>query len=383
MVAKTAYLGVIIGYRAWETNTTARRIQAPQHCFSILKRWLEAQSIPAQVRFRLYYQCVMPTVLYGVHEMELPISCCKRLANIINVHLKCMIRSPVHLTHENTTDFFHRLGVKAPWTLIADHHHRLTTALDSKHQSLMDPDVPQPDVCTLNPLYALSAINEYVPPTPPVPRPPWPSPSAIDSLLRQGCSRNTLGNNIRYLVCLKMYSNLSVIPLKIVQYVDIASTNFKPYMPYVNTLTVVHVMPSLPLRRQGGAQNAHTPSFLHGPHIRWSHLFEVGNQMCFLQFGNTCASHDPSLYGFASRIGRTSPPAVRLYCRLIQFALRQKDNALCVNTRILMCTITLVQSCTNWPPFRVILCTQSIFRFCHLVNDPGRPHRTQVQWIYR
>ena len=195
--------------------------------------------------------------------------------------------------------------------------------------------------------------------------------------------RNTLGNNIRYLVCLKMYSNLSVIPLKIVQYVDIASTNFKPYMPYVNTLTVVHVMPSLPLRRQGGAQNAHTPSFLHGPHIRWSHLFEVGNQMCFLQFGNTCASHDPSLYGFASRIGRTSPPAVRLYCRLIQFALRQKDNALCVNTRILMCTITLVQSCTNWPPFRVILCTQSIFRFCHLVNDPGRPHRTQVQWIYR
>ena len=33
MVSKTAYLGVIIGYRTWETDTVARRLQAAQMCF--------------------------------------------------------------------------------------------------------------------------------------------------------------------------------------------------------------------------------------------------------------------------------------------------------------------------------------------------------------
>ena len=136
MVAKTAYLGVIIGYRAWETDTTARRIQAAQHCYSIVKRWLQAQSIPAYVRFKLYQQCVVPTVLYGVHEMGLPILFYKRCVNMINIYYRRMIHSPVHRTHENTTDFFLRLGVQPPWTYIAEHHRKLITALAHKHQSL-------------------------------------------------------------------------------------------------------------------------------------------------------------------------------------------------------------------------------------------------------
>ena len=81
-----------------------------------------------------------------------------------------MIYSPVHLTHENTTDFFLRLGVHPPWTHIAAHHRKLTTALAHKHQSRMEPDESQPDVCTLNPAYPPCAMHEYVPPTPPMPQ---------------------------------------------------------------------------------------------------------------------------------------------------------------------------------------------------------------------
>ena len=72
--------------------------------------------------------------------MGLPTSYCKRLVNMINVHYRRMTHSPVHLSHENTTDFFHRLGVQPPWTHIAEHHRRLTTALAHKRQSLMEPD---------------------------------------------------------------------------------------------------------------------------------------------------------------------------------------------------------------------------------------------------
>ena len=161
---------MILSYRAWETDTTARRIQAAQHCYSILKRWLQAQSIPAHVRFRLYQQCVAPTVLYGVHEMGLPASCCKKLVSMINTHYRRMVRSPVHLTHENTTAFFLRLGVQPPWTHLAAHHRRLTTALALKHQSLMEPEEPQVDVCTLSPEYPTCAMHEFVPPTPPLPQ---------------------------------------------------------------------------------------------------------------------------------------------------------------------------------------------------------------------
>ena len=170
MVAKTAYLGVIIGYRAWESDTTARRVKAAQHCYSILKRWLQAQSIPTHVRFRLYQQCVVPTVLYGVHEMGLPLSCCKRIGNMINVHYRRMTHSPVHLTHENTTDFFNRLAVQPPWTYIAEHHSKLTTALAIKARQMMESAEPQPDVCTLSPAYPPCDMNAFVPPSPPLPQ---------------------------------------------------------------------------------------------------------------------------------------------------------------------------------------------------------------------
>ena len=60
MVSKTAYLGMIIGYRSWEMDTVARRAQAAQMCFSTLRKWLTAQCVPQSIRFRLYQQCIVP-----------------------------------------------------------------------------------------------------------------------------------------------------------------------------------------------------------------------------------------------------------------------------------------------------------------------------------
>ena len=98
IVAKTAYLGVIIGYRAWESDATNRRIRAAQLCFTTLKRWLQARTIPQSIRFRLYAQCVAPTVQYGIHEMGMTHQCCKRIVSMISVHYRRMTRSHVHLT---------------------------------------------------------------------------------------------------------------------------------------------------------------------------------------------------------------------------------------------------------------------------------------------
>ena len=112
----------------------------------------------------------MPTVLYGVHEMGLPGSCCRRIVSMLNVHYRRITHSPVHLTHENTTDFFNRLVVQPPWTHIAEHHRKLTTALANKIQSLMEPAEPHQDGCTLSPAYPPCDMHTYVPPTPPMPQ---------------------------------------------------------------------------------------------------------------------------------------------------------------------------------------------------------------------
>ena len=69
MVSQTAYLGIILSCRAWEKDTVHRRVTATQMCFSILRKWLTAQSIPQKVRCRLYHQCIVPTIMHGMHEM--------------------------------------------------------------------------------------------------------------------------------------------------------------------------------------------------------------------------------------------------------------------------------------------------------------------------
>ena len=67
LVSKTTYLGIVISYRAWEMDTTKRRISAAQHYFHVLRRWLtDTTIIPKPLKFRLYKQCILPTLQYGI-----------------------------------------------------------------------------------------------------------------------------------------------------------------------------------------------------------------------------------------------------------------------------------------------------------------------------
>ena len=124
--------------------------------------------------------------------MDLPFSCCKRIVNMINVHYRRMNHSPIHLTHENTTDFYNRLEVQPPWTYIAAHHCKLTTALALKTQHLMEPAEPHPDVCTLSPAYPPCDMNAYVPPTPPLPQASLAYPECHRHIVQAGMLKNHL-----------------------------------------------------------------------------------------------------------------------------------------------------------------------------------------------
>ena len=131
LVAKTSYLGAIISYRAWEIDGIRRRLTAAQTCFRILRRWLLDKNHPIQARIKLYRQCVLPTVLYGVFEMGMTHHGCNSIMGMINKHLRSIAHAPVHLTRVPTQDFFQSIGLPAPWHMLQRHFDRLVQALDS------------------------------------------------------------------------------------------------------------------------------------------------------------------------------------------------------------------------------------------------------------
>ena len=159
IVSKTAYLGIILSCRAWETDTVNRRVQAAQMCFHVLKKWLTAQVIPSVIRFRLY---LVPSLMYDVHEMDITTKDFRKTTRTINVHFRRMIRSPVHLTHESIQAFFERLNQTPPWILVQSHNRRLLQALAAKRQQAVDPaiaNVDAPDGIVHNPDYPMSQLE--------------------------------------------------------------------------------------------------------------------------------------------------------------------------------------------------------------------------------
>ena len=167
LVSKTAYLGVVISYRAWEMDTTKRRIAAIQHCFHVLRRWFTDTTIPKPLKFRLYKQCILLTLQYSIFEMGVTQQGFKQLISVINIHLRRMIREPIHVTHESTHDCFHRHGLDPPWIILQNTFARLNTALHSRRNTLSGDMANQNHdicACALTPDYP---DQELIPPTDP------------------------------------------------------------------------------------------------------------------------------------------------------------------------------------------------------------------------
>ena len=155
MVGKISYLGVVISYQIWENDTVARRIQAAQTCFHILRSWLTNIHHPLCLRLRLYRQCIIVSLFYGIFEMVLTRIGCLRIISLINNHHRIMIRSPVHITRENTNDFFGRLQIDPAWIMIRKHFERFQEHLSRRRVSLSDPAIfhAADDVIALTPDY--------------------------------------------------------------------------------------------------------------------------------------------------------------------------------------------------------------------------------------
>ena len=137
LVSKTDYLGVTLSYRAFDHDTVVRRIKAANVCFRILRKWLLDQHHPLTIRLRLYNQCILPIVSYGIHEMGISTRSFQMLNGLITKHHRTMARSPVHLTRETNTEFCTRMHIEPPWCYFARQQARLNDSLCRRRETLI------------------------------------------------------------------------------------------------------------------------------------------------------------------------------------------------------------------------------------------------------
>ena len=161
MVYKTTYLGVFLSYRAFDFDSTMRRTIAAKWCFTQLRSWLTSTVHPLSTRLKLYRQCVMATVSYGIHEMGITRRGFAKLVSMINTHHRIMTKSSVCLTHESTQSFFDRLNLMPPWIQLQQQQQRIQQALHNRATRLRLEAMTavSPDTCVCVPDLWPSDLN--------------------------------------------------------------------------------------------------------------------------------------------------------------------------------------------------------------------------------
>ena len=110
--------------------------------FSNLRRWLLDRRHELKIRFRSYRQCVFPTILYDIFEMDLIHQGCTSIIGTINAHHRSMAPASVHLIYMSTKDFFQSLGLDPPWIKLYPHYIRLVDALNHRRNHLLGVTMP-------------------------------------------------------------------------------------------------------------------------------------------------------------------------------------------------------------------------------------------------
>ena len=110
---------------------------------------------PFHVRIRLYNQCVLPAVSYGIHEMGIIAKGFQQIIGMIHRHHRAMVRSPVHLTRESIHAYYIRLDLHRPWLYLQQQQSRLTRTLSQRRADLtqLAMQSSNPDVWVLTPDY--------------------------------------------------------------------------------------------------------------------------------------------------------------------------------------------------------------------------------------
>ena len=94
---RTTYLGAILSYHNFESQTAAHRAEAANAAFATLGKAIRTSgALSANRRLALYKTCVWPAVLYGIVSVGVHTSALRTLISTVAMHLRKVLRVHEH-----------------------------------------------------------------------------------------------------------------------------------------------------------------------------------------------------------------------------------------------------------------------------------------------
>ena len=112
------YLGVRLSWRNCGDSVLAHRMQKSCGVFALLRPWWRTPMMTTSLKTRIYRTMVLPVLLYGLGSSGTSPKGEIRLRKLILRQLRCIYKSPVHLTRESDDDFLRRIGFLTPSLLV-------------------------------------------------------------------------------------------------------------------------------------------------------------------------------------------------------------------------------------------------------------------------
>ncbi|CAE7389420.1 unnamed protein product [Symbiodinium sp. CCMP2592] len=128
IVTSHVYLGAVIGYHKFETDTLQHRMKLAKGVYSRLGNILRHRSLPLRLRLLLWQGCVWPTLLHALDSSGLPGKDLNTMLVLLLKQARSIARSHSMLTKETNRSIIDRLRLPDPVR-------RLQQALTRREQS--------------------------------------------------------------------------------------------------------------------------------------------------------------------------------------------------------------------------------------------------------
>ncbi|CAE7218000.1 unnamed protein product [Symbiodinium natans] len=161
------YLGIVIAYHNFEDATLKRNIRKAQGRYQQLRKILNGHhNLTQTTRLRLWRACIEPIFYYALHTTGITKQGSHLLYTALIKQLRAIGASPVHITHESSTDLLARLGVQWFHDTMQERGNNLLQKLclaPPEDGILQDPHIQASLQASLN---TFMELNSFSPPEP-------------------------------------------------------------------------------------------------------------------------------------------------------------------------------------------------------------------------
>ena len=119
IVSEHVYLGTVVSYSQYETQTLRHRINIARSRYFQLKTVLNNRShMPRRDRLNMWMTCIWSTMRYGLVECGVTKQGCVTLQSIMLQHVRAIVASPAHIDKVSDAEILRKYNLLAPHGLL-------------------------------------------------------------------------------------------------------------------------------------------------------------------------------------------------------------------------------------------------------------------------